>query len=105
MPGDLLQGRMDNACFREADREIVQILKHLEQAFKRANVLAHLLGDMGLRVSEVTSRFPGGLQGAFEEKDSSKVLESERRHILQSPIGAYHPSTATPPPWEKLEDR
>lgn len=36
-PRDLLQGRMDNACFGEADREIVQILKRLEQAIKRAS--------------------------------------------------------------------
>lgn len=70
----------------EADREIAQILRCLEQPVKRANVLAHLLGGMGLRDSKETSKFSGGLKGALGKADSSRTLERERRCVLQSQV-------------------
>lgn len=64
-----------------------------------ANVLAHLLGGVGLRVSEETSKFPGGLKGALGEADSRRTLERKRSHVLQTQVqsGLNVPLPPSPP--------
>ena len=55
---ELLQMQLKDSPYSTADKEVVQILKCLQQTSKGGNIFEHLLGCMWSRGSVGTSRFP-----------------------------------------------
>lgn len=106
-PGDPLQGRMDNACFREADREIVRMLKHRERAFQWAYVLAHLLGVRGSEFQRKRQGFRGVQRSTWEGRLQQGSGEREDAHFAKSSQGLplshhthAHPAWPTGKNWK-----
>lgn len=56
----------------------------------------HICLEYGTQSFKGNVKVSGGFKGALEKADSSRALERERMHILQSPVRAYRsPTTHT----------